>query len=188
MGSFLPAVNPEGKVLPSQLLTESVLICLRPLAHVCYRCGHYIARRASFLSFTFGIMSWSSCSFSVWSCTLPSKNFSWPDCPQPLAVRGRAWQGSLLWKAAVNGPSESTSDIGESTPVHGTGSCFSISPSNEYSWLISSRIDWFELLAVQGTLKSLLQHHNSKASILQHKAFFMVQLSHPYMTPGKTIV
>ena len=64
---------------------------------------------------------------------------------------------------------------------------FSISPSNEYSGLISSRIDWFDLLAVQGTLKSLLQHHSSKASIFQHSAFFMVQLSHPYVTTGKTI-
>ena len=63
---------------------------------------------------------------------------------------------------------------------------FSISPSNEYSGLISFRIDWFELLAVQGTLKSLLQHHSSKASILRHLAFFMVQLSHLYMTTGKT--
>ena len=64
---------------------------------------------------------------------------------------------------------------------------FSISPSNEYSGLISFRIDWFDLLAVQGTLKSLLQHHSSKASILWFSAFFMIQLSHPYMTPGKTI-
>ena len=64
---------------------------------------------------------------------------------------------------------------------------FSISPSNEYSELISFRIDWFELLAVLGTLKSLLQHHSLKASILQLSAFFMVQLSHPYMTTGKTI-
>ena len=63
----------------------------------------------------------------------------------------------------------------------------SINPSNEYSGLISFRIDWFDLLAVQGTLKSLLQHHNSKASILQHSAFATVQLSHPYMTTGKTI-
>ena len=63
---------------------------------------------------------------------------------------------------------------------------FSISPSNEYSGLISFRIDWFDLLAVQGTLKSLLQHHSSKASILWLSAFFMVQLSHPYMTTGKT--
>ena len=64
---------------------------------------------------------------------------------------------------------------------------FSISPSNEYSGLISFRIDWFGLLAAQGTLKSLLQHHSSKASILRHSAFFIVQLSHPYVTTGKTI-
>ena len=64
---------------------------------------------------------------------------------------------------------------------------FSISPSNEYSGLISFRIDWLNLLAVQGTLKSFLQHHNSKASILWRSAFFMVQLSHLYMTTGKTI-
>ena len=64
---------------------------------------------------------------------------------------------------------------------------FSISPSNEYSGLISFRMDWLDLLAVQGTLKSLLQHHHSKASILWLSAFFMVQLSHPYMTTGKTI-
>ena len=59
---------------------------------------------------------------------------------------------------------------------------FSISPSNEYSGLLSFRVDWFDLFAVQGTLKSFLQHHSSKASILQHSAFFIVQLSHPYMT------
>ena len=63
----------------------------------------------------------------------------------------------------------------------------SISPSNEYSGLISFRTDWFDLLAVQGTLKSLLQHHSSKASVLWCSAFFIVQLSHPYMTTGKTI-
>ena len=62
---------------------------------------------------------------------------------------------------------------------------FSISPSNEYSGLISFRMDWLDLLAVQGTLKSLPQHHSSKASILQLSAFFVVQLSHPYMTTGK---
>ena len=64
---------------------------------------------------------------------------------------------------------------------------FNISPSNEYSGLISFRMDWFDLLAVQGTLKSLLQHHSSKASILWCSAFFIVQLSHPYVTTGKTI-
>ena len=64
---------------------------------------------------------------------------------------------------------------------------FNISPSNEHSGLISFMMDWLDLLAVQGTLKSLLQHHNSKASILMHSAFFIVQLSHPYMTTGNTI-
>ena len=64
---------------------------------------------------------------------------------------------------------------------------FSISPSNEYSGFISFRIDWFDFLAVQGTLKNLFQHHNSKVLILQHSAFFMVQLSYPYLTTGKTI-
>ena len=62
-----------------------------------------------------------------------------------------------------------------------------ISPSNEYSGLISFRMDWLDLLAVQGTLKSLLQHHSSKASVLWHSDFFIIQLSHPYMTTGKTI-
>ena len=64
---------------------------------------------------------------------------------------------------------------------------FSTSPSNEYSGLIFFRMDWFDLLAVQGTLKSLLQHHSSKASILRHSAYFIIQLLHPYMTNGKTI-
>ena len=62
---------------------------------------------------------------------------------------------------------------------------FSISPSNEYSGLISFRIDWLDILAVQGSLKSLLQHHSSKATILRHSAFFIIQCSHPYMTTGK---
>ena len=65
---------------------------------------------------------------------------------------------------------------------------FSSSSSNEYSGLISLRIDWFDLLAVRGTLKSLLQHHSSKASILQHSAFFLIQLSHPYMTTAILII
>ena len=72
---------------------------------------------------------------------------------------------------------------GESIGISASAS----SPSNEYSGLISFSMDWFDLLAVQGTLKSLLQHHSSKSSILQLSAFFTVQLSHPYMTTGKTI-
>ena len=69
----------------------------------------------------------------------------------------------------------------------GVSASASVSPSNEYSGLISFRIDWLDLLAVQGTLKSLFQHHSSKASILRRSAFFIVQLSHPYMTTGKTV-
>ena len=80
-------------------------------------------------------------------------------------------------------PNEST--LRMRWPKHWSFS-FSISPSNEYSGLISFRVDWMDLLAVQGTLKSLLQHHSSKASILCHSAFFIVQFSHPYMTTGKT--
>ena len=64
---------------------------------------------------------------------------------------------------------------------------FNINPANEHPGIISFRMDWLDLLAVQGTLKSLLQHHSSKASILRHSAFFTIQLSHPYMTTGKTI-
>ena len=71
-------------------------------------------------------------------------------------------------------------------PKYWSFSC-SINPSSEYPGLISFSIDWLDLLDVQGTLKNLLQHHRSKASILQHSAFFIVQLSHPYMTTGKTI-
>ena len=67
------------------------------------------------------------------------------------------------------------------------GFSFNISPSSEYSGLISFKMDWLDLLAIQGTLKNLLQQHSSNASILQHSAFFIVQLSHPYMTTGKTI-
>ena len=93
-----------------------------------------------------------------------------------------AGHGSLLlrqpWRTGVSAPM----GIGRA----GSFNCC-ISPSNEYSGLISFRMDWLDPLAVQGTLKTLLQHHSSKASILQHSAFFIVQLSHPYMTTGKTI-
>jgi len=84
-------------------------------------------------------------------------------------------------------PASGSFQMSQSFASGGQGSNFSISFSNEYSGLISFRIDWFDLLAVQGTLKGLLQHHSSKASILWHSAFFIVQLSHPFMTTGKTI-
>ena len=80
----------------------------------------------------------------------------------------------------------SESDVGIRWPKYWSFS-FSISPSNEYSWLISFRMYWYDLLAVQGTHKGLLQHHNSKASILWCSVFLMVQISHPYVTTGKNI-
>ena len=91
--------------------------------------------------------------------------------PSPPALNLSQHQGLFQW-------------VG---PLHHCSINFSISLSNEYSGLISFRMNWFDLLAVQETLKSLFQHHSSKASILRHSASFMVQLSHPYMTPGRTI-
>ena len=95
--------------------------------------------------------------------------------PSPFAFNLSQHQGLLQWVA-----------LHIRWPKYQSFS-FSISPSNEHSVLISFRMDWFDLLAVQGTLKSLLQHHSLKASVLQRSGFFMVQLSHPYMTSGKTI-
>ena len=92
--------------------------------------------------------------------------------PFPLAFSLSQHQGLFQWV---------------SSPHKYWSFSFSISPSSEYSGLISFRLDWLDLLAVQGTLKSLLQHHSSKASILYHSALFEVRLSHPYMTTGKTI-
>ena len=98
----------------------------------------------------------------------PSHHLS---APSPPALNLSQDQGLFQWVSSLHQVYWSLS--------------FSISPSNEYSGLISFRMDWLDLLAVQGTLKSLLQHHSSKASILWHSAFFIVQLSHPYMTTGK---
>ena len=100
--------------------------------------------------------------------TISSSVTPFSSCPQSFPASGSF---PVSWLFASGGQS-----IG-----------FSISPSSEFSGLIFFRIDWFDLPAVQGTLKSLLQHHNSKVSILWCSAFFMVQLSHPYMTTGKTI-
>ena len=95
--------------------------------------------------------------------------------PSPLALNLSQHQGLFQWVSSLH-------QVPKVLELH-----FSISPSNEYSGLISFRIDWLDLLAIQGTLKSLLQHHSSKASILRHSAFSVVQHSHPYMTTGKTI-
>ena len=114
----------------------------------------------------------NSCPSSPWChLTISSSVVPFSSCPQSFPASG-SFQMSQLFTSGGQ-------SIGSFS--------FSISPSNEQSGLISFRMDWLDLLAVQGTVKSLLQHHISKASILQHSAFFIVQLSHPYMTTGKTI-
>ena len=112
----------------------------------------------------------NSCPLSQWCHpTISSSVIPFSSCLQSFPASGSF---PVNWLRASGGQS-----IGVSA---------SASPSNEYAGLISFRINWFDLLAVQGTLKSLLQHHSSKESILRHSAFFMVQFSHPYMTTGKT--
>ena len=121
------------------------------------------------LSFT---ISWSLFKLMSIESVMPSNHFKL--CYPLLLLSFFPSSGSFLMSA-----------VGIRWPKYWDFS-FSINPSNEYSRLISFRIDWFDLLAVQGTLKSLLQHHSSKASILWCSNFFMVQLSHPYATTGKT--
>ena len=113
----------------------------------------------------------NSCPSSQWCHpAISSSVVPFSSCPQPLPASGSFPMSQLFaWGGQTIGSFS-----------------FSISPSNEYPGLISFRMDWLDLLAVQETLKSLLQHHSSKASILWHSAFFTVQLSHPYMTTGKT--
>ena len=125
-----------------------------------------------------------------------------PPCPSPTArVYPNPWTLNHWWHPTISSSVIPFSSCPQSFPASGSfqmsqlftsgsqsiGVSASISPSNEHPVLISFRMDWLDLLAVQGTLKSLLQHHSSKASILQCSAFFIVQLSHPYMTNGKTI-
>ena len=121
-----------------------------------------------------------------------------PPCPSPTPRVYSNSCPSSQWSHPITSSSSSTFNLSQHQGLfRGVDSShqvakywsfsFSISPSIEYSGLISFRIDWFDLLAVQGTLKSLIQHHSSKASILQHAAFFIVQLPHPYMTTRKTI-
>ena len=114
---------------------------------------------------------------SSWWChpTISSSIVSFPSCLQSFPASG-SFQMSQFFAS------------GRQMDATIWSFSFSINPSNEYSGLISFRMDWFDFLAVQGTLESLLQDHSSKASILWHSAFFTVQLSHPYMTTGKTIV
>ena len=124
-----------------------------------------------------------------------------PPCPLPTPrVYSNSSPLSRWWHPTISSSVVPFSACPQSFPASGSYSnesalhlrwpeywSFNISPSNEYSGLISLKMDWFDLLAVQGTLKSLLQHHSSKASIFWHSAFFIVQLSHPYVTTGKTI-
>ena len=136
----------------------------------------------------------------VWLFATPKLQHARPPCPSPTP---RIYSSPSRWwcHPAISScrPLLLLPPIPPSIRVFSNGSAlrvrwpkywsfsFSISPSNEHPGLISFRMDWLDLLAVQGTLKSLLQHHSSKASILWHSAFFIVQLSHPYMTTGKTI-
>ena len=113
----------------------------------------------------------NQCPLSRWCHpTISSSVIPFSSCPQSFPASGSFPVSQLF---ASGGQS--------------IGFSFNISPSDKHPGLISFRMDWLDLLAVQGTLKNLLQHHNSKASILQRSAFFIVQLSHPYMTTGKTI-
>ena len=126
-----------------------------------------------------------------------------PPCPSPTpGVHSNSCASSRWCHPAISSSVVPFSSCLQSFPASGSSNrsglrirwpkywsfSFSFSPSNEYSGLISFRMDWLDLHAVQGTLKSLLQHHNSKASILHCSAFFIVQLSYPYMTTGKAIV
>ena len=114
----------------------------------------------------------NSCPLSQWwHPTISSSVIPFSSCPQSFPASGSFPMSQLF---ASDGPKYWSFS-------------FNFSPSNEHSELISFRMNWLDLLAIQGTLKSLLQHHSSKASILRHSAFFIVQLSHPYMTTGKTI-
>ena len=116
---------------------------------------------------------WNSCPLSQWwYLTISSSAAPFSFCLQSLPATGKDFPMSWLFLSGGQ--------------IYWSFS-FNISPSYEYSWLISFRTDWFDLLAVQGILKSLLQHRNLKASIFQCSVFFMVQLSHSYMTTGKTI-
>ena len=144
-----------------------------------------------------------SCSVMSDSLQPHGLQHAWPPCPSPTPrTYSNSWPLSRWCHPTISSsccplllppsafPSfrifSSESVLHIRWPKYWSFSFSIISPSNEYSGLISFRIDWLDLLAVQGTFSSLLQHHSSKVSILQHSAFFIVQLSHPYMTTGKT--
>ena len=145
---------------------------VQSLSHVRLFATPWIAARQASLSIT---NSWSSLRFTSIESVMPSSHlilgcplFLLPSIPPNIKVFSNESTLHMRW------------------PKYWSFS-FSIIPSKEHPWLIAFRMDWLDLLAVQGTLKSLLQHHSSKASIFQHSAFFTVQLLHPYMTTGKNI-
>ena len=149
------------------------LSSVRSLSHVRLFATPWIAARQASLSIT---NSQSSLKLMSIESVMPSSHLI---LCRPLLLLPLIPPSSRVF------PNEST--LRMRWPKYYWSFSFSISPSNEHPGLISFRMDWLDLLAVQGTLKSLLQHHHSKASILQRSAFFTVQLSHPYMTTGKTI-
>ena len=150
---------------------DGVVAVLQLLSHVsCFATPWTAARQAS-LSFT---ISWSLLKLMSIELVMPSSHLI---LCRPLLLLPSVFPSIRVFS--------NKSGLCIRWPKYWSFS-FSISPSSEYSELISFRIDWFALLAVQGTLKSFLQHHSSKASILQHSAFFMVQLSHLNTTTGKT--
>ena len=158
-------------VTDSGMMLELLVFVVQSLNHVWLSVTPWNAACLASLSIPSPRACSNSCPLNRWChSTISSSSVPFSSCLQPFpASRSfliRWW--SIRW------------------PKYWSFS-FSISPYNEYSGLISFRIDWFDLLAVQGTLKSLLQHHSLKASVLQCSVFFMVQLSHPYMTTGKTI-
>ena len=148
-----------------------LFVIVQPLSHVCLTVTPLTAAGQASLSFT---ISWSLLKLMSIESVMPSNHLVLchplllPSTFPSIGVFSNKLSLHIRW------------------PKYWCFS-FSISPSNDYSGLISFRIDWFDLLAVQGTLKSLLQHHSSKSSILGHSVFFMFQLSYPYITTGKTI-
>ena len=161
----------QGSLLPGALSPGCALVAVQSLSCVQPLATPWSAARQVSLSFTF---SWSLLKFMPIVSVMPSNHLLF--C-HPLLILPSVFPIRI---------SSSESTLCIRWPKYWRFS-FSNSPSNEYSGLISFRIDWFDLLVVQRTFKSLLKHHGSKASIHQHSAFFMVQLSHQYMTAGKAI-
>ena len=163
--------------------------------------AHFVIRLFDFLLFSSVQFSWSVVSNSL---RPHESQHTRPPCPTPTpGVYSDSCPSSQWCHSAISSSVIPFSSCPQSLPASESfpasqfflhirwpkywSFSFSISPSNEHPGLISFRMDWLDLLAVQGPLKSLLQHHSSKASIFRHSAFFIVQLSHPYMTTGKTI-